>query len=241
MSTATADPRIIVALDYADADSALQLAKKLNPALCRLKVGKELFTAAGPQLVEALQQLGFGVFLDLKFHDIPTTVAKACEAAARLGVWMLNVHASGGLAMMQAAREGINRSGKNPLLIGVTVLTSMDQAALRQIGITADVQDQVLHLATLAKQAGLDGVVCSAQEATALAAALGTEFCLVTPGIRPAGASLDDQSRVMTPAAALERGAHYLVIGRPITAAADPRLALTMIDQEISGIAQAST
>lgn len=241
MSTATADPRIIVALDYADADSALQLAKKLNPALCRLKVGKELFTAAGPQLVEALQQLGFGVFLDLKFHDIPTTVAKACEAAARLGVWMLNVHASGGLAMMQAAREGINRSGKNPLLIGVTVLTSMDQAALRQIGIAADVQDQVLHLATLAKQAGLDGVVCSAQEATALAAALGTEFCLVTPGIRPAGASLDDQSRVMTPAAALERGAHYLVIGRPITAAADPRLALTMIDQEISGIAQAST
>ena len=217
MTERTTDPAIIVALDYAKAAQALALAERLDPAACRLKVGKELFTAAGPQLVETLIARGFDVFLDLKFHDIPNTVAKACEAAARLGVWMLNVHASGGLAMMQAAREGVARSDRNPLLIAVTVLTSMDQTALKQVGVATSVQGQVLHLAGLTKEAGLDGVVCSAQEAVLLRSALGPDFCLVTPGIRPASASLDDQSRVVTPADAMRNGAHYLVIGRPIT------------------------
>lgn len=228
------DPKIVVALDYADTASALKLVERLDPSLCRLKVGKELFTAAGPQLVESLVDRDFGVFLDLKFHDIPNTVAKACEAASRLGVWMLNVHASGGLAMMQAAKEGIVRSGHAPLLIAVTVLTSMDQATLDQIGVTAKLSDQVLNLARLTQRAGLDGVVCSAQEATMLRQALGSDFCLVTPGIRPTDASLDDQNRVVTPAKALQMGASYLVIGRPITQASDPLAALQAIESEIS-------
>lgn len=227
------DPRIIVALDYADAAAALRLVDRLSPQLCRLKIGKELFTATGPQLVETLVDKGYDVFLDLKFHDIPNTVAKACEAAARLGVWMLNVHASGGLAMMQAARDGVARSGKTPLLIAVTVLTSMDQAALKQIGIAAMVEQHVLHLAGLAQQAGLDGVVCSAREAATLNASLGADFCLVTPGIRPTSASADDQSRVVTPADAIRLGAHYLVIGRPVTAAENPLAALEAIAREI--------
>ena len=232
-ATTSSDPKIIVALDYAEAKSALNLVAQLDPSLCRLKVGKELFTAAGPQLVETLAGKGFGVFLDLKFHDIPTTVAKACEVAGRLGVWMLNVHASGGMAMMQAAREGTTKSGRKPLLIAVTVLTSMDQTALNQIGVDGRVQDQVLRLARLAQQAGLDGVVCSAQEAAALRSTLGKEFCLVTPGIRPANVNADDQSRAVTPADALRNGASYLVIGRPITQAPNPLLALEAIHQDL--------
>ena len=232
--TPLADPKIIVALDYAEAKSALNLVAQLDPNLCRLKVGKELFTAAGPQLVETLVGKGFGVFLDLKFHDIPTTVAKACEVASRLGVWMLNVHASGGVAMMQAAREGVTKSGHKPLLIAVTVLTSMDQAALNQIGVNGGVQDQVLRLARLTQQAGLDGVVCSAQEAVALRSTLGEKFCLVTPGIRPANVNADDQSRVVTPSDALRNGANYLVIGRPITQAPNPLLSLEAICKEIA-------
>ncbi|MEO8419047.1 MAG: orotidine-5'-phosphate decarboxylase [Methylophilaceae bacterium] len=228
------DPKIVVALDYADAANALRLIKDLDPTLCRVKVGKELFTAAGPQLVETLVNKGFGVFLDLKFHDIPNTVAKACEAASRLGVWMLNVHASGGVAMMQAAREGVAKSGSNPLLIAVTVLTSMDQTTLNRIGVQGNLQDQVLNLAKLTQQSGLDGVVCSAQEAPVLRSALGKDFCLVTPGIRPANASLDDQSRVVTPVQALQLGSNYLVIGRPITQAANPLKALQAISQEIA-------
>lgn len=227
------DPKIIVALDYADAASALGLARQLDPALCRLKVGKELFTAAGPQLVEELVKRSFGVFLDLKFHDIPNTVAKACEAASKLGVWMLNVHASGGSQMMQAAREGVARSGHSPLLIAVTVLTSMNQEGLSELGINTPVEQHVLRLATLTQQAGLDGVVCSAQEAPVLRRALGNDFCLVTPGIRPADAALDDQSRVVTPADALALGSNYLVIGRPITKAADPLAALHQIRDSI--------
>jgi orotidine-5'-phosphate decarboxylase len=223
------DPKIIVALDYADASSALKLVAQLDPSLCRLKVGKELFTAAGPQFVEQLTRANFGVFLDLKFHDIPNTVAKACTAASNLGVWMLNVHASGGLEMMQAARLAVNNSANKPLLIAVTVLTSMDQNSLTQIGINTDVATHVLKLATLTQQAGLDGVVCSALEASMLRRALGSQFCLVTPGIRPANASLDDQSRVVTPSAALAMGADYLVIGRPITQAANPLQALAAI------------
>ncbi len=227
------DPKIIVALDYADAPSALALAKQLDPKLCKLKIGKELFTAAGPQLVEQLVALGFPVFLDLKFHDIPNTVAKACEAASKLGLWMLNVHASGGSKMMEAAREGVARSGHSPLLIAVTVLTSMDQAGLQQLGVNTPIEQHVLYLATLAQQSGLDGVVCSAQEAPLLRQNLGSEFCLVTPGIRPADASLDDQSRVVTPPQALAMGSSYLVIGRPITKASDPLAALTLIHQSI--------
>lgn len=232
--SAVHDPKIVVALDYADAQSALALVSQLDPTICRLKVGKELFTAAGPQLVESLIAKDFGVFLDLKFHDIPTTVAKACEAASRLGVWMLNVHASGGLEMMQAAKDGVARSGHQPLLIAVTVLTSMNQSMLSQIGVTGDLQEQVLRLATLTKISGLDGVVCSAQEAPLLREKLGQEFCLVTPGIRPASASLDDQSRVVTPVEALRLGASYLVIGRPITQATDPLQALQAIHQEMN-------
>jgi orotidine-5'-phosphate decarboxylase len=227
------DPKIVVALDYADTASAFKLVDQLDPALCRVKVGKELFTAAGPQFVESLVAKDFGVFLDLKFHDIPNTVSKACEAASRLGVWMLNVHASGGLAMMQAAKEGVARSGHSPLLIAVTVLTSMNQATLDQIGVTAKVEDQVLNLAMLTQHAGLHGVVCSAQEAAMLRQELGNGFCLVTPGIRPADASLDDQNRVVTPARALALGASYLVIGRPITQAPDPLKALQAIQREI--------
>lgn len=226
------DPKIIVALDYADAESARKLVNQLDPALCRLKVGKELFTAVGPQFIEELTRENFGVFLDLKFHDIPNTVAKACSAASNLGVWMLNVHASGGLEMMQAARQAVNNSDTKPFLIAVTVLTSMNQAGLNQVGIQTDLATHVLNLAKLTQQAGLDGVVCSALEATALRSQLGNDFCLVTPGIRPAHTNQDDQSRVVTPAEALKNGASYLVIGRPITQAANPLKALEAIYAE---------
>jgi len=227
------DPRIIVALDYPEAAPALALVGRLQPALCRLKVGKELFTAAGPGLIEQLQQRGFEVFLDLKFHDIPNTVAQACKAAASLGVWMVNVHALGGRKMLEAAREAIVNSTKQPRLIAVTLLTSMTQQDLADIGINATPAEMVLRLALLTRDSGLDGVVCSAQEAALLRRQCGKEFCLVTPGIRPAQASLDDQSRVMTPLAALQAGSSYLVIGRPITRAADPLQALLDINREI--------
>ena len=227
------DPKIIVALDYPDAAPALALADRLQPALCRLKVGKELFTATGPALLEQLMQRGFEIFLDLKFHDIPNTVAQACKAAAGLGVWMVNVHALGGRKMLEAAREAIVSGARQPKLIAVTMLTSMAQQDLADIGINATPAEIELRLATLARDSGLDGVVCSAQEAALLRKCCGDGFCLVTPGIRPAQSSLDDQSRVMTPLAALQAGANYLVIGRPITKAADPLQALLDINQEI--------
>ena len=225
--------KIIVALDFADAAPALALVERLDPALCRLKVGKELFTAAGPELVRALVARGFDVFLDLKFHDIPNTVAAACRAAAGLGVWMLNVHASGGRRMMTAAHEALADLPHPPLLIAVTVLTSMSAEDLGEIGVADAPADQVLRLARLTQACKLDGVVCSAQEAAMLRAALGADFRLVTPGIRPAGADAGDQRRVMTPAEALRAGATDLVIGRPITAAADPLAALKAIRTEI--------
>jgi orotidine-5'-phosphate decarboxylase len=229
------DSKIIVALDYADAESAKALVNRLDPALCKLKVGKELFTAAGPSFVESLVKQGYDVFLDLKFHDIPNTVAKACQAAANLGVWMLNVHASGGLPMMQAAQEGLDKAygAKAPLLIAVTVLTSMDESTLHTLGIQRSLSDHVLALAKLTQQAGLHGVVCSAQESAMLKQALGSDFCLVTPGIRSADASQDDQTRIVTPKDALSLGSHYLVIGRPITQAADPVVALNTIIKNI--------
>ena len=227
------DPKIIVALDYPDAESALALVERLDPALCRLKVGKELFTVAGPQLVAQLMRHGFEVFLDLKFHDIPNTTAQACKAAASLGVWMVNVHALGGSRMMEAAREALANFNHPPKLIAVTVLTSMAQADLVELGISVTPAEQVLRLAALAQSSGLDGVVCSAQEAALLRQQAGARFCLVTPGIRPADAAADDQSRIMTPRAALENGSSYLVIGRPITKAVDPLLALQQIANEI--------
>jgi orotidine-5'-phosphate decarboxylase len=226
------DPKIIVALDYPQAAPAIELAKRLEPALCRLKVGKELFTTAGPQLVEALQQRGFEVFLDLKFHDIPNTTAQACKAAAGLGVWMVNVHALGGRKMMEAAREALANHVHRPKLIAVTILTSMAQEDLEGLGIQASPAQMVARLARLAQDSGLDGVVCSAQEAAMLRQQSGSDFCLVTPGIRPANAAANDQSRIMTPRSALGAGASYLVIGRPITQAPDPLVALQDIIKE---------
>ncbi len=228
-----AGKRIIVALDFADAAAARAFASRLDPRACRIKVGKELFTRAGPAIVEDLAGRGFEVFLDLKFHDIPNTVAAACRAAADLGAWMVNVHAQGGRAMMMAAREAVAGARRPPLLIAVTVLTSLDDAQLREIGYAGDVAGLVSRLAGLAAQAGLDGVVCSPREATCLRAERGAGFALVTPGIRPADAGSDDQKRIMTPAAALAAGADYLVIGRPITAAADPLKALQSIREGI--------
>lgn len=227
------DSKIIVALDYANAKDALALVDQLDANSCKLKIGKELFTAAGPALVEKLVAKEFKVFLDLKFHDIPNTVAKACKAASDLGVWMLNVHASGGSAMMQAALEGVNQSSQNPYLIAVTVLTSMNQATLSEINIQQPIEQQVLSLAQLTHNAGLRGVVCSAQEAALLRKHITSNFLLVTPGIRPANASKDDQSRIVTPQDALLQGASYLVIGRPITQAEQPAKALQDILQSI--------
>jgi len=227
------DPRVIVALDFPDAAQALALVERLDPGQCKLKVGKELFVRAGPALVERLAARGFQVFLDLKFHDIPNTVAQACRAAADLGVWMVNVHASGGLRMMRAAREAVDQSPNPPKLIAVTVLTSMSGEDLREIGIEVEPAAQVARLAGLASQAGMDGVVCSAQEATLLRQAIGPDFLLVTPGIRPAGSEVGDQTRILTPARAIEAGADYLVVGRPITQAADPVIALQGINAEI--------
>lgn len=226
--------RVVVPLDFPDQEQALALCQQLPPDQCKLKIGKELFTRAGPALVAKLIDSGYDIFLDLKYHDIPNTVAQACKAAAELGVWMLNVHASGGTQMLQAAREAIHSASKQPLLIAVTVLTSMNEEELAAIGVTRSLPDQVMHLAAMTKEAGLDGVVCSAQEASQLQQAFGPEFCLVTPGIRPASAAKDDQKRIMTPAAAIKAGSHYLVIGRPITRAEDPGAALAAINAEIS-------
>ena len=225
---------IIVALDYADASSALALAARLDPALCRVKVGKELHTAAGPQLVDALMARGFEVFLDLKFHDIPNTVASACRIAASQGVWMVNVHASGGRKMLAAARNAVDTTnGKKPLLIAVTVLTSLSQDELGEIGLAPDMTAAVLRYAALTADAGLDGVVCSAQEATMLKARFGAGFKLVTPGIRLAADPKGDQVRVVTPVDAIKLGADYLVIGRSITHAVDPIATLHNINQEL--------
>ena len=227
------DSKIIVALDYPTSDAALALAKQLDPERCRLKIGKELFTRSGPTVVDTLVKQGFDIFLDLKYHDIPHTVAKACAAAADLGVWMMNVHALGGGAMMTAAREAIGHQSDRPLLIAVTLLTSMDQATFEQIGLQGSISDTVLRLAKLADDSGLDGVVCSAQEATQLREQRGNEFQLITPGIRPANSAQGDQHRTMTPAEALAAGSSYLVIGRPITAAADPMAALAAIEASL--------
>lgn len=220
---------IIVALDYANANTALALVDQLDPSLCRVKVGKELFTREGPSIVKAIQARGFDLFLDLKFHDIPNTVASAVHAAADLGVWMVNVHASGGRTMMQTSKQRLVDSGYQTQLIAVTVLTSMSAADLVEVGVSVEPAEQVSRLARLAADSGLDGVVCSAQEATRLRAELGLDFVLVTPGIRPLGSAADDQKRIVTPVAAMRQGSTHLVIGRPITQAQRPDEALREI------------
>lgn len=231
------DPKIIVALDFPSQNPALALADQLDPAKCRLKVGKELFTRSGPELVKSLQGRGFDVFLDLKFHDIPNTTSAAVAAAADLGVWMVNVHASGGEKMMVACRERLESFGADkPLLIAVTVLTSMSDSDLAGIGITGSAEAHVSRLATLTKNCGLDGVVCSAQEAPRLKAEQGADFQLITPGIRPLTADKGDQQRIMTPTDALKAGSDYLVIGRPITQASDPLAALEAIHSEVASV-----
>jgi len=229
--------RIIIALDFETAAQAKNLLAQLDPSLCRVKIGKELFTASGPKLVREVISSGFDVFLDLKFHDIPNTVARAVKVAAELGVWMLNVHASGGLTMMEQARlalEGMN-SGR-PLLIGVTVLTSLEKEDLQQIGIVSNPEEQVSKLAFLSRDAGLDGVVCSAAETRLLRAQLPDDFCLVTPGIRRAEDAADDQKRIVGPAEAIQNGSNYLVVGRPITRAESPNDALIEFNSAVASV-----
>lgn len=226
------DSKIVVALDFPSAHEALALADQLDPKACRVKVGKELFTRSGPDTVRQLVDRGFDLFLDLKYHDIPNTVANACAAAADLGVWMVNVHASGGRKMMEAARAALS-SDDAPLLIAVTVLTSMDQSDLTELGVDVSPADQVLRLAKLAESSGMDGVVCSPKEITLLREEISQAFKLVTPGIRPAGSASGDQKRIMTPSQAVELGSDWLVIGRPITAAEDPLAALNAINREL--------
>lgn len=226
-------PRIIVALDYPAAPPARRLCEQLDPSRCRVKIGKELFVAAGPALVEHCQRQGFDVFLDLKFHDIPTTVAGACRAASRLGVWMLNVHASGGTRMLELAKETLDRCTTPPLLVAVTVLTSLTDADLVRMNVQAGASAQVRRLARIAESCGLDGVVCSARELVALDGAGGPAFLKVTPGIRGADGTADDHRRIMAPALAIQHGATHLVVGRPVTAARDPEQALESLETEV--------
>ncbi|TPH12768.1 orotidine-5'-phosphate decarboxylase [Litorilituus lipolyticus] len=229
------DPKVVVALDFGKKSEALSFIDRIEPSDARLKVGKEMFTYFGPEFVKQLTGKGFDVFLDLKFHDIPNTVAKAVTAAADLGVWMVNVHASGGEQMMIKSREALSQFGSEaPLLIAVTVLTSMGQEDLLGLGITKTPAEQVMSLAQLTQKSGLDGVVCSAWEAEQLKLQLGKDFKLITPGIRPAGSSSDDQKRIMTPQQAIDVGVDYLVIGRPITKAADPQAVLQQINHSLN-------
>ncbi|MEH8028691.1 orotidine-5'-phosphate decarboxylase [Gallibacterium anatis] len=228
--------KVIVALDYETKKEAMQLVDQIDPSLCRLKVGKEMFTTLGTEFVKELQKRNFDVFLDLKFHDIPNTVARAVRSAADLGVWMVDMHASGGLRMMEAAKKILEPYGKDaPILIAITVLTSMEEADLLQIGVNTSPEEHVIRLARLSQRAGLDGVVCSPQEVEILRQRCGNEFKLVTPGIRPEGSQLGDQRRVMTPREAINAGSDYLVIGRPITQAADPVAVLKQINVSIQG------
>ena len=231
------EKKIIVALDFNSASRAVEFVDTLDPKLCRLKIGKELFTAAGPNLVETMIKKEFDVFLDLKFHDIPNTVANAVKVAADLGVWMLNVHISGGSTMMKSAKDAIlSHGGCKPILIGVTVLTSISSAELSEIGINNELKDQVVQLAKLAYQSGLDGVVCSAEEAKLLRNSMPADFILVTPGIRREQDAAGDQKRVITPSQAIRNGSDYLVVGRPITQAASPSAALAAFNSEIASV-----
>ncbi len=228
--------RVIVALDYPRQQQAMNLIDQLVPEQCRLKVGKEMFTRLGPAFVETLINRRFDVFLDLKFHDIPNTVAAACDAAADLGVWMMNVHVGGGRMMMEVAADRLASRQQRPLLIGVTILTSLSQEDIQEVGYSGSPADNVLRLAALAESSGLDGVVCSPRESALMREQVSDDFVLVTPGVRPASAALDDQKRVMTPGDAMQAGSTYLVVGRPITAASDPLAALASINAEVSAV-----
>lgn len=232
-------PKLVVALDFDNAASCMQLVNQLSPEFCRVKIGKELFTACGPKVVENIQSKGFDVFLDLKFHDIPNTVAKAVKSAANLGVWMVNIHASGGPKMMDAAVDALSVYQEKPLLIAVTVLTSMDATQLNHIGVISTPVRQVAMLAQLARASGVDGVVSSAQEVGSIKQSCGKKFICVTPGIRPADAKADDQHRIMTPSQAIQANSDYLVVGRPITQAADPLFASRTIHAEIEAALKA--
>jgi orotidine-5'-phosphate decarboxylase len=228
------EARVIVALDFPAQAKAIQLVERLDPGLCRLKVGKEMFTRYGPPFVEQLRKRGFDIFLDLKFHDIPNTVAAACDAAADLEVWMMNLHASGGRRMMVAARERLEQRARRPLLVAVTILTSLSGEDIAEVGYAGDPAENVLRLARLTRDSGLDGVVCSPLEAVEIRQRIGQDFLLVTPGVRPRTSTQDDQRRVMTPGEAIAAGSSYLVVGRPITAADDPIQALKSINAEIA-------
>ena len=230
-------PRIIVALDFPDTHALLNFVDRLHPEACRLKIGKEVFTREGPKLIEQLMKKGFDIFLDLKFHDIPTTVAKACLSACELGVWMMNVHALGGSRMMKKVTEEVQlHYASAPLLIAVTLLTSLNESDLQELNFTGDMTSNVLRLASLAKQSNMQGVVASAWEAKAIKAACGQNFIVVTPGIRLDHDSKDDQHRIMTPTQAVENGADYLVMGRPITSAAEPLCVLERITSDLQKI-----
>ena len=222
---------IIIALDL-DYEDSLEFAKKIDPEHCRLKVGSQLFTQKGPQIIEELSMLGFDIFLDLKFHDIPNTVASAVEVAAEMGVWMLNVHTSGGSKMMEAARQAANKSANPPLVIGVTILTSLNQADMNELGVKS-ISNQINDLASLAHKSSLDGIVCSAGDVKNIKSLLGEDFLTITPGIRSINAPKDDQSRVSSAKQAIEDGSDYLVIGRPITRSSDPLKSLEIFLKEI--------
>ena len=231
--------RVIISLDFQDAKQALEFCQKVDPVSCKIKIGKELFTGTGPILIEKLRLLGFEIFLDLKYHDIPNTVANACRIAADLDVWMLNIHAAGGRNMMEAAHESLAKSRRlrnRPLLVAVTLLTSISSDDLLELGITKSIEDQVLLLSKLAKSSGLDGVVCSGMEVSKLRHELGKDFCLVTPGIRLDDLDNDDQKRIMTPYDAIKAGSNYLVIGRPITRTSNPADVLNSINKSISSL-----
>lgn len=228
------DTPLIIALDYSSLDAALCMADQLDPKRCRVKVGKELFTRSGPAVLEALHGRGFEIFLDLKFHDIPNTVAGAVQAAAEQGVWMVNVHASGGRKMLEAAAKRLDDHGLSTHLIAVTVLTSMQTEDLHEVGIAATPEEHVLRLAALTQQSGLGGVVCSAQEAAQIKALCGDDFLKVTPGIRPSFAAANDQQRIMTPSDAMRVGSTHLVVGRPVTQAEEPMMALAAIEAELA-------
>ena len=224
--------RIIIPLDL-DYSQAINIAKTLDPNICRLKVGSQLFTSSGPRVIKELHSLGFDIFLDLKFHDIPNTVHESVKSAADLGVWMVNVHASGGSKMLEASNKALLGYENPPLLIGVTVLTSLSEEEIKEIGLKG-IQGQVLQLAGLVKDNGLDGVVCAASDTTAIKSKFGEDFLAVTPGIRPENSNTNDQSRVATPSEAIKNGSDYLVIGRPVTGSKNPKDVLEKIYKEIS-------
>ena len=225
--------KIIVALDFESLKETEDFLKKVKGQNCRVKVGKELFTNEGPNVIKLIQQYGFEIFLDLKFHDIPNTVSRAIKASCNLGVWMVNVHASGGKQMLLAAREAVDSSSNKPILIAVTILTSYDNSSYQELGFKNNLLDQIAYLTTLSENSGMDGIVCSANDIPSIKPLVKEKFQFVTPGIRLANSN-DDQKRVTTPEDAITQGSNYLVIGRPITSSEDPAALIEKINQKIN-------